>query len=101
MEKPSVAERRAGLLLLVAALAVGGLLRLWLALTEIGVFHSDEIFQSLEPAHWLIFGYGLLPWEFVQGARSWAFPGFCAALLELASLIGLGQPAAYLSFIRI
>ena len=32
-------------------------------------------YQSLEPAHRLVFGYGMLAWEFIEGARNWALPG--------------------------
>ncbi len=49
------------------------------------MFWPDEIFQSVEQAHRLAFGYGMLPWEFVDGARSWIFPGALAIVLKLGS----------------
>jgi hypothetical protein len=55
-----------------------------------GLVHPDEIFQYLEPAHRIVFGNGLIPWEYELGVRSWLFPGFLAAILEAARLIGDG-----------
>ena len=58
----------------------------------------DEILQTIEPAHRLIYGYGLVPWEFQLGMRSWLLPGVIAGLIELSRLIGDG-PAYYLTVI--
>jgi len=86
---------------LVLALLAGALPRLWLAFYDDGIYWPDEVYQSLEPAHWLVYGYGLLPWEFVDGMRNWAFPGFVAGLLSVSRLAGLDEPSAYLTFIRL
>ncbi len=93
-------ERALARAALGAALAAGLGARLWLAFTDDGLYWPDEIYQSLEPAHRLVFGYGLVPWEFVQGARSWAFPGVLAAVLKLCALLGLTGPSAYLGAVR-
>jgi hypothetical protein len=85
-------ERGRAWVLLGAALAVGLLVRGYLALTDAGIYWPDEIYQSLEPAHALVFGYGLIPWEFIQGARSWALPGALAGIWELLRAVGLGAP---------
>src|ERR1700694_1797806 len=45
--------------LLAAVLALGALPRVFLALTDDGIYWPDEIYQTLEPAHRLVFGYGL------------------------------------------
>ena len=95
------AERRVGLYVLASALLVGGTLRVWLAFNDDGISYPDEIHQSLEPAHRLVFGYGLVAWEFVEGARNWLFPGTIAALLELCRLIGLDDPRVYLGLTRV
>jgi len=58
------------------ALALG--LRLIPAIFYPGINHPDEVFQSLEQAHRLVFGYGAVPWEFEYGARSWLLPGMLA-----------------------
>jgi GPI mannosyltransferase 3 len=43
------------------------------------------VFQTVEQAHRLVFGTGLVPWEFVYGTRSWVLPGALAGLMMLAS----------------
>ncbi len=57
--------------------------------------YPDEIFQSTEQAHRLVYGTGLVPWEFVYGTRSWFLPGILAGLMEVTRLFGQG-PAYYL-----
>jgi hypothetical protein len=53
-----------------------------------GVFWPDEIYQSIEQAHRLVFGYGMVPWEFRDGARSWVFPGLLAGAIKFATWFG-------------
>ena len=50
-------------------------LRFGMALCLPNLHHPDEIFQSVEQAHRIVFGNGLVPWEFRTGARSWLLPG--------------------------
>jgi hypothetical protein len=88
-------------LLLGLSLSAGLVLRFWLATHDDGIFWPDEIYQSLEPAHRLVFGYGILPWEFQIGARNWAFPGFVALLLKACALAGLTDPRSYLTVVRV
>lgn len=94
-------ERCVGLGILVFALIVGAALRVWLSFNDDGIYWPDEIYQSLEPAHRLVFGYGLIAWEFILGARNWAFPGLLAALFKLSVLIGLDDPREYLGLTRL
>jgi phosphatidylinositol glycan class B len=84
------AQGRAVVLALVGTAAT----RLWLAVSDHSVFWPDEIYQSIEPAHRLAFGYGLLPWEFRDGARSWIFPALLALPLKLVALLHLNVPLA-------
>ncbi|MHB8873371.1 MAG: glycosyltransferase family protein [Myxococcaceae bacterium] len=86
--------------MLALALLAGTVARLWLALVDDGVYWPDEVYQSLEPAHRMAFGYGLVAWEFVAGARSLALPGLIAAALAAGSWLGLDTPARYVPFIR-
>lgn len=65
-----------------------------------GIYWPDEIYQSLEPAHRLVFGYGLVPWEFVDGARTWALPGFVALLFKLCSLVGATHAVQYITVVK-
>jgi GPI mannosyltransferase 3 len=90
-----------GRVLLFIVLAVGLALRVSLAFRDDGLFWPDEIYQSLEPAHWLAFGYGLLPWEYVDGARSWALPALIAAALKLFDLGQLHDPRSYVLALRL
>src|SRR5258708_14473678 len=56
----------AGLVLLVLT-AIG--LRLVPILVEPSLNWWDEVFQAIEPAHRLVYGYGLVPWEIQLGDR--------------------------------
>src|SRR6185312_5525190 len=69
--------------LLAAILLAAAVPRVVLAVDDQGIFWPDEIFQSLEQAHRVVFGYGFIPWEFQQGARSWLFPGVFVLLWKL------------------
>jgi len=62
--------------------------------------HPDETFQYYEQAFRLIEGYGVTPWEYVFGIRSWFIPLCLAGLLAIADLLGLDQPTQYAFFIK-
>ena len=94
-------RRNPALLALAAVLVLGAVARLWLAATDDGIFFPDEIFQTLEPAHRRAFGYALLPWEFIDGARSWLLPSLLAPLLRLGAALGGDRPRAYLLLVRV
>lgn len=81
--------------LLLAALAAGAALRGWLALSDQGIAWPDEIYQSLEPAHRLVWGRGWVPLEFREGLRTWALPGLVAGILEALRGLGLSRPSLY------
>ncbi len=69
-----------------------------------GLLHPDEVFQYTEQAHRLVFGEGLVPWEYRAGIRSWLFPGLLAGVLQAARLIGDGpavQNAAVAIFLAL
>src|SRR5437763_15731616 len=102
---PAVAARPASrpwiaLAVLSGVIAVGAALRVWLSLNDDGIFWPDEIYQSLEPAHHWVFGTGILPWEFIEGARNWAFPATIALLEKIGSLVS-SDPRAYLDLTRL
>jgi GPI mannosyltransferase 3 len=52
-----------------------------------GIHYPDEIMQSLEQAHRLVFGNGLVPWEFRDGARSWLMPALLAGPMWLGGML--------------
>ena len=61
---------------------IGWIIRVVLAVNTGGMVHPDEIYQSLEIAHEMKYGYGYKPWEFQipetpdddGAARSYLFP---------------------------
>ena len=80
--------RRGQLMLgLVAAILAP---RAYLAIADQGMVWADEIFQTLEQGHRLAFGYGLVPWEFKVGARSWLLPGAIGGVMKLLGVAGVG-----------
>jgi hypothetical protein len=78
----------------LAILVAAAVPRVVLAVEDQGIFWPDEIFQSLEPAHRVVFGYGFTPWEFQDGARSWLFPGAFVLLWKAAAAVGVRSATA-------
>ena len=62
--------------------------------------HPDETYQYYEQAYRLVHGYGLIPWEYVFGIRSWLIPLSLAGLLVVADALGLDQPDEYAFFLK-
>ena len=85
---------------LAALVTLAIFLRLQPILIEPSAVWPDEIFQASEPAHRLVFGSGLVPWEFQLGVRSWLLPGVIAGLMEVSRIAGDG-PNFYLPLIAI
>jgi hypothetical protein len=65
-----------------AILGIAAALRAWAALAT-GPVHPDEILQYLEQAHRLLFGYGVVTWEYRYGMRSWLLPLLLSAPMQL------------------
>jgi GPI mannosyltransferase 3 len=63
--------------------------------------HPDEIFQYLEQAHRLVFGYGYIPWEYRFGTRSWILPGFISGILYVCKALGIDDPAIYIGVVQV
>jgi len=63
--------------------------------------HPDEVMQYLEPAHHAVFGYGVLYWEYLHGARPWLIPGFVAGILQALDALGLGRPQVYVEVVKL
>jgi GPI mannosyltransferase 3 len=93
-------SRRSAKFALALLVALAILLRLQPILVEPSAVWPDEIFQTSEPAHRLVFGSGLVAWEFQLGVRSWILPGVIAGLMELSRIIGNG-PDYYLPVIAV
>ena len=88
-------------LLLWVVLLAGALPRAFLALTDDGLYWPDEIYQTIEPAHRLVFHHGLIAQEFVAGSRTWVLPALIAVPLELWKLCGGTEPHSYLVLVKL
>ncbi|HZI02663.1 MAG TPA: glycosyltransferase family 39 protein [Archangium sp.] len=77
----------------------GALLAVVVVALKRGRQHPDEVFQFLEPAHGLAFGYWLVAWEWVEGLRNWAVPGVLGGILALCGRMGLEHPWALASVV--
>ncbi len=82
-EKPpfSRGESHEGILV-AGILLIAFLVRLSVLLHAGGSAHPDEIFQSVEPAHYLSYGYWIKAWEWTAGIRSWLLPAVYAGLFR-------------------
>lgn len=87
--------------LLAVVILVGAVLRLGYAAGASGMFHPDEIFQSLEPAHGVVYGVGFHSWEFSEGARPWTTAGVYVLLLAALKALGVTTPGGYLMVARL
>ncbi|KAJ6502310.1 glycosyltransferase family 22 protein [Mycena sanguinolenta] len=67
------------------------LVRVFIALSTWTVFQPDEYFQSLEPAHHLVFGYGHLTWEWLspRPIRSILYPALNVPIYWFLKVTGL------------
>jgi phosphatidylinositol glycan class B len=65
--------------------------RVLIALFTSTVFQPDEYFQSLEPAHYLVFGYGHLTWEWLspRPIRSILYPALNVPIYWFLKVTGL------------
>lgn len=93
-------DNTAKLIFLAGSLLFGGI-QLYFMATDFGIYWPDEIFQSLEPAHYLSFGEGLLPWEYIYGVRWPMLSLVIATIMKLTTLFPLPQPEGYLFAIKI
>jgi hypothetical protein len=91
---PAVAPGHAARLTTLAVIFVAAfVLRMAVPILWPGIHYPDEIVQSLEQAHRLVFGNGLVPWEFRDGARSWLLPVLLAAPMWLGDAMAPGTGA--------
>ncbi|KAF8163512.1 glycosyltransferase family 22 protein [Crassisporium funariophilum] len=68
-------------------------IRVLIALCTRTFFQPDEYFQSLEPAHHLVFGYGHLTWEWMAARpiRSILYPALNVPIYWLLKVTGLSE----------
>lgn len=98
---PSGTSLRSIWLKLCGLALVGFVIRIVFAFASVNTHHPDEIFQYLEQAHRLVFGYGFIPWEFRFGARSWIVPLFSAGPLLLCKIGQCAEPSLYIPFVKV
>ncbi|HET7106193.1 MAG TPA: hypothetical protein VFI38_05235 [Candidatus Acidoferrum sp.] len=55
------------------------------------IYWPDEIFQTQEAGHRLAYGYGVIPWEFRLGIRSWVLPACIAVIMKCTAWMGSGS----------
>jgi hypothetical protein len=77
--------------LLIAIFLIALLLRVGVAIYLPNVEWGDEIFNTLEPAHHLAYGYGVVVWDWRLGLRSWVFPAFLAGVMRATDWMGRGS----------
>jgi len=53
--------------------------------------HPDEVFQYLETAHRLVFGQGVVTWEWRYGMRGWLLPLLVAGPMWLGGVLAPGS----------
>ncbi len=85
--------------LYVVALA-GLLVRLAFASVADHAYNPDEVYQYLEQGHRLAFGYGIIPWEYRFGTRSWLIPALVAAPLAFCQQLHVDLPAVYIPLVK-
>lgn len=83
-----VSARRRARLALISILAAAFFLRVVVARLLPNMIWPDEIFQTLEQAHRVVFGTGVIPWEFRAGTRSWMLPGLLAIVMKGSTVFG-------------
>ncbi|XGV95404.1 MAG: hypothetical protein ACAF41_21995 [Leptolyngbya sp. BL-A-14] len=83
-----------------AIAAIGLCLRLILVFFSDRGYHPDEIFQYLEQAHRMVFGYGYIPWEYRFGIRNLIIPISLSMPLRLLQTLQLDRPDIYIPFIK-
>lgn len=94
-------DRLTARLVLGGALALGLAVRLFLSVTDDGMYWPDEVHKTWEPAHRVAFGYGFQAWEFVRGASNWVLAGVVGGLLWLLAAVGLDDPHRYVIVLRV
>ena len=76
---------------LVLLLAVALVLRTMVAISFPSVYFPDEMFQYWEQGYRLVFGYGIVPWEYRAGIRSWLVPGAIGGVIASSTGSAAGR----------
>lgn len=76
---------------LAIILLIGLLVRIAAWLYAPHVIHSDETFQYIEQGFRLLTGRGTVPWEYLDGIRSWILPGIISGILLVLEVVGIAS----------
>ncbi len=76
-------------------------LRIISAILSKGYVHPDEHYQSIEIVYNEIFGIGVIPWEFIEGARSWFYPGIVYLIFKVMIAFGASSLGSILIGVRL
>jgi phosphatidylinositol glycan class B len=85
---------------LAALLAVALVVRMAALILFPSLGDADENFQILEQAHRLAFGYGIKPWEFDDGIRSFVLPGLLSLVMRTTTIFS-ADPESYIFTCRL
>jgi GPI mannosyltransferase 3 len=85
---PASGKYRLPVLLFTAVLLIALALRVGMAIGYENMDWPDEVFQTREAAHHLVYQNWAITWEFRRGARSWVFPAFLSVVMRLSNWIG-------------
>ena len=76
-------------------------IRILAAIFSKGYIHPDEHYQSIEVAYNEVFGFGKLPWEFIDGARSWLYPYIVVVIFKIMIFFGASNIETILIGVRL
>lgn len=91
--------RRNWIIILIWFVAL--VIRILAAIFSKGYIHPDEQYQSIEVAYKEVFGFGELPWEFVDGARSWLYPYIVVGIFKIMIFFGASNIETILIGVRL
>ncbi len=100
MREPSNDHSQSAWKVVIALAFIGLIVRVLVAFVSDNIYHPDEVFQVLEQAHRLVFGYGIVPWEYRFGTRSWMPAGFIGLILLGCKALHLDQPQNYIFVVK-
>ncbi|MDB5613709.1 MAG: Alg9 family protein mannosyltransferase [Devosia sp.] len=86
--------------ILAAIFVVALAIRVAAAVWYPSVHHPDETFQYWEQGHRLAFGFGIVPWEYRMGIRSYFIPSILAGVMKVVAAFG-GGPGAWTPAVQV
>ncbi|MBK5113751.1 MAG: glycosyltransferase family 39 protein [Candidatus Heimdallarchaeota archaeon] len=91
--------KRNWIILLIWTVAL--LIRILASIFSKGYIHPDEHYQSIEVAYREVFGIGKIPWEFIDGARSWFYPYIVVGIFRTMIFFGATNIESMLIGVRL